>query len=129
MRLEVDSRLSIKRTLQVILGAAQFVFADQLVFQLPELLHDGSHDLLRRLGARAGIDGEATGIAEKIQFGVNRVGKTLLLADVLKQPRTHAAAKHGIQNVKRESAVHAPADRQERPSRCEPAPAIPSFSE
>src|SRR5438067_1010616 len=64
-----------------------------------KFLHDGFHYLRRRLPRRAGIDGETTGVAIRVQLAEDGVAQPLALANVLEQARAHAAAEQRVEHV------------------------------
>ena len=94
-----------ERTLQMVLGAAQFFVGDPLLLEQLEFLEDRLDHLARGLDGCAGVDREAAGVAIRIQFGEHSVGQPLPLADILEQARTHAAAEHRVQHVAGEAVL------------------------
>ena len=74
-------------------------------FELAKLLHDGLHHFAGGFDGRAGVDGQAAGVAVGAQFGEDGVGQALPLADVLEQARTHAAAQQRVQHVTGEALL------------------------
>ena len=47
----------------------------------------------------AGVDGEASGVAVRIEIAVDGVGQALAFTNVLEQARTHTAAEQGVEDV------------------------------
>src|ERR1700746_1937519 len=92
-----------QRTLEVILRAAQLFFADQRFFERAKLLNGEIDDLANGIRGGAGIDRHHASIGGRCELAENRVGQAALFANVLEQPRRHAAPKEIIEDSKTET--------------------------
>ncbi len=90
-----------ERTLQVILGPAQFLVRYRFVLQIAEFGQCQIHHFPYILNRRSPVHRQAPGIAIKIQFGEDRVSQPLLLPHVLEQARTHPATQNRAQYIAR----------------------------
>src|SRR2546430_13603442 len=75
----------------MILRSAQLLFADQRFFERAKLLNGEIDDLANGIRGGAGIDRPHASIGVKGELAENRVGQAPLFANVLEQPRRHAA--------------------------------------
>src|SRR5438046_9653763 len=89
----------------MILSAAQFLIGNQVFLEMSEFVVDRIHYLARGLERRSGVDREASRIAVHAYLGVDGVCESHPFADILEQPRAHAAAKEGVENVADETIL------------------------
>src|SRR5579883_754137 len=68
------------------------------VADAPDLIAHGRHQLGDLLGPGAGIDAEEAGVAIAMREGIDGIDEATLLADLLKEPRGHAAAQRRRQH-------------------------------
>ena len=66
-----------------------------------ELAAEDRHQLRDLVFAGAGIDAEDAAVAVRMREGVDRIDEAALLADLLEEPRGHAAAQRGREHVRR----------------------------
>ena len=85
--------------LEVILRALQFVIRNRRALQDAELLDRQVDHFLDRVRRAARVDGQVAGVAIRAHAAEHGVGKTTLLAHVLKEPRAHGAAEHRVEDV------------------------------
>ena len=85
--------------LEVILRALELVVGHRRALQAAQLLDAEVNHFLDRIGRAAGIDRDVAGVAIRAHAAEDRIGQPALLAHVLKQPRAHRAAEHGVQDV------------------------------
>ena len=86
------------RALKMVLGTAEFFFAQRFILKTTELLEDRTNHLPSGLHRCAGIDREHPSVAVRIRFAEDCVGEALTLSDVLEKPGGHAAAEDVIED-------------------------------
>jgi len=94
-----------QRALEMVLGAAQLLFADRGFLEAAEFRRDHVHNPRGGLFGRAGVDREHAGVRIRAQLAEDGVGQAVLLADFLKQARRHAAAQDVVQHRGGEAAL------------------------
>src|ERR1700747_3339240 len=89
----------------MVLGAAQFFLAERLGAQVAEFVEYGMNQLRSVVEGSAGINRKRSGIPVGIQFAENRIGKSLALANILKEARGHASAENIVEHGDGEAAA------------------------
>ena len=84
---------------QLLFCGFQFPVSEGIVLEAVELLQDEIDDLLKGIFARSRIDDKQSRIDEGWKIGVNGVGQAPVLADLLKEPGTHASPQDRIEHV------------------------------
>ena len=69
----------------MVLGPAEFIFADQVVLHVADFVPNGIDYLAGSFYACPGIDADASRIAEKVEFRVDGVNESLLFPNILEQ--------------------------------------------
>src|SRR5256884_8351157 len=94
-----------QRTFEMILRSAQLLFADQRFFERAKLLNGEIDDLANGIRGGAGIDRHHASIGVRCELAENRVGQAALFANVLEQPRRHAAPQQIIEDSETEAVL------------------------
>src|SRR3712207_2645565 len=86
-----------RRALELLLGAVELLFRDELFLHPAELLGYDPHGLLdvAGRGTDVGLDGAGVGVA--LVVGVEGVGEPTLLPHLLEEATAHPAAEHAVQ--------------------------------
>ncbi len=82
----------------MILGTEKFFLGDRGFFHGAEFLDGHIHYLADGFLGRAGVDAEDARVGVRRKFAENGVGEALLFADVLEEPRGHAATEKIVED-------------------------------
>src|SRR6476660_2134229 len=87
-----------QRTLQVILRPAKFFFRDRRFLQRAKFLNCEIDHLADGIRSGASVDGHHACIRVRRELAKHRIGKALLLANILEQARRHAPTQKIVED-------------------------------